>query len=248
MAPAYGEDDYRICRAAGIELVDPLDDDCVFTDQVPAYAGQFCKDADKAIIRALKEQGKLIHQSTIQHSYPFCERTDTPLIYRAIDAWYVRVEDLRDRMLEHNQQIHWTPAHVGEKRFANWLADAKDWNISRNRFWGSCIPIWVNVEDADDMICIGSVEELEELSGEKVEDLHKHFVDEIVIERKVKHIAGPLRYWTVGLSRVRCRMHKTIIRLRRTSFEANFPADFIAEGLDQTRAGSTLSWCYLRSF
>ena len=123
--PAYGEDDYRICREVNIPLIDSLDEDCKFTSRVPDYAGQFCKDADKAIIRALKDAGKLVHQSTIQHSYPFCERTDTPLIYRAIDAWYVRVEDLRERMLKHNATIHWTPDHVGEKRFANWLADAK---------------------------------------------------------------------------------------------------------------------------
>ena len=186
LAPAYGEDDYRVCRAAGISLVDPLDEDCRFTDRVPEYAGLFCKDADKAIVRALKEAGKLIHRSTIQHSYPFCERTDTPLIYRAIDAWYVRVEDLRERMLANNAATRWTPSHVGEKRFANWLADAKDWNVSRNRFWGSCIPIWINENDRDDMICVGSIEELETLSGTKVEDLHKHFVDEIVIRKDGK--------------------------------------------------------------
>ncbi len=236
MAPAYGEDDYRICRAVDIPLVDPLDEDCKFTAQVPDYVGQFCKEADKAIIKALKHSGKMIHQSTIQHSYPFCERTDTPLIYRAIDAWYVKVEDLRERMLENNANVRWMPGHVGEKRFANWLADAKDWNISRNRFWGSCMPVWVNVDDKDDMICVSSATELEELSGVKVDDLHKHFVDKILIERDgktYKRTPEVLDCWFESGAMPYAQNHYPFDN--KEHFEANFPADFIAEGLDQTR-------------
>ena len=236
MAPAYGEDDYRICRDADIPLVEPLDVDCKFTSQVPDYEGQFCKDADKAIIKRLKDEGKLIHQSTIQHTYPFCERTDTPLIYRAIDAWYVRVEDLREEMLANNAQVHWMPAHVGEKRFANWLADAKDWNISRNRFWGSCIPLWVNEDDPEDTICISSAAELESLSGKKVEDLHKHILDDILIERDGKtyrRTPEVLDCWFESGAMPYAQHHYPFEG--KEHFDANFPAHFIAEGLDQTR-------------
>ncbi len=236
MAPAYGEDDYRVCRAANIPMVEPLDEDCKFTAQVPDYKGQFCKDADKAIIKRLKDEGKLVHQSTIQHSYPFCERTDTPLIYRAIDAWYVRVEDLRDEMLANNAQVHWMPEYVGEKRFANWLAEAKDWNISRNRFWGSCIPLWINVDDPNDRICISSVAELEKLSGQKVTDLHKHFVDDILIKKDgktYKRTPEVLDCWFESGAMPYAQQHYPFEN--KAHFEGNFPANFIAEGLDQTR-------------
>jgi isoleucyl-tRNA synthetase len=237
LAPAYGEDDYRVCRAAGIALVDPLDEEARFrADCADAeLAGVFCKDADRIIIRRLKEQGSLEQQATIDHSYPFCERTNTPLIYRAIEGWYVRVEDMRDRLVANNAQIRWVPEAIGANRFGNWLQDAKDWNISRNRFWGSCLPVWV-AEDRSATICVGSIAELEALSGRTVTDLHKDHLDDIVIVRaNVTYRRTPevLDCWFESGAMPYAQRHYPFEN--RGEFERDFPAHFIAEGLDQTR-------------
>jgi isoleucyl-tRNA synthetase len=237
LAPAYGEDDYRVCRAAGIAIVDPLDEACRFTAAIPEHAGSFCKDADKAIIRRLKESGALVRQATIVHSYPFGERSDAPLIYRAIDAWYVRVEDMRERLAACNGGIRWVPEAVGENRFGNWLREAKDWNISRNRFWGSCLPVWVNTADPTDAICYGSISELERDSGVTVTDLHKHHLDDIVISKGGKtyrRTPEVLDCWFESGAMPYAQRH-WMGGATGTEAPSGFPAQFIAEGLDQTR-------------
>ena len=253
MAPAYGEDDYRVCRREGIGLADPLDTDCRFTAAVaehdPAaqgWVGRFCKDCDKDIIRRLKDEGKLFHQATIVHSYPFCERSGTPLIYRAIEAWYVRVEDMRDRLVAANQQVRWVPEFVGQGRFGNWLKEAKDWNISRNRFWGSCLPVWVNEADRSDTICVGSVQELErlaQLAPGTVTDLHKHHLDGVVIRKDGKtyrRTPEVLDCWFESGAMPYASVHwmggpASIGEVVGTAPPPVFPAQFIGEAIDQTR-------------
>jgi isoleucyl-tRNA synthetase len=237
IAPAFGEDDFQACREAGIELVDPTDDDGRFTAAVPPYQGQQVKDADRAIIADLKASGKVFRHETYVHSYPFCYRSETPLIYKAISAWYVRVEALKDRLVANNQKVRWVPGHLKDGRFGNWLDNARDWNISRNRFWGNPIPVWRNAETGE-TVCIGSKAELEALSGVSLDDLHKHVVDEVEIPSPtgrgvLRRVPEVLDCWFESGSMPYAQSHYPFEN--KEAFEEGFPADFIAEGLDQTR-------------
>ena len=235
-APGFGEEDYALLKDTGIPVVCPIDDDCKFTAEVKDYEGVFVKDADKAIIRDLKARGSVVKHGTIVHAYPHCWRTDAPLIYRAVTSWFVAVEKIKPALLAANAQIRWMPAHLKDGRFGNWLAGARDWVVSRNRYWGNPIPIWV-CEKCGQMICVGSRRELEERSGRSVPDLHKHFVDEILLPcgcgASMRRVPEVLDCWFESGAMPYGQSHYPFEN--REWFDAHFPADFIAEGLDQTR-------------
>ena len=242
MAPGFGEDDQRVCRDNGIDLVVPVDSRGCFTSEVPDYEGTLVFDANPLVIKALKERGVVLRHETYDHAYPHCWRTGKPLIYKAVSSWFVDVTKIKARMVELNQSITWVPEHLRDGSFGKWLENARDWTISRNRFWGSPIPVWMSDDPNHPRIDVyGSVAELERDFGTTVTELHRPHVDDLVRPNPddptgnstMRRVPEVLDCWFESGSMPFAQVHYPFEN--QEWFDHHYPGDFIVEYIGQTR-------------
>ncbi|HEY6698727.1 MAG TPA: isoleucine--tRNA ligase, partial [Acidimicrobiales bacterium] len=241
LAPAFGEDDAQVGRAEGLPVLNPVDADATFDHTVPPWQGRFVKDADPEIIADLRRRGLLVAEQPYEHSYPHCWRCGTPLIYWAKTSWFVRTEERRAELLAQNEAIAWYPDHIKHGRFGRWLESNIDWALSRDRYWGTPLPIW-RCRGCGSDTCVGSMAELSELAGRDLSDvdLHRPYVDDIAwactepgCQGTVRRLLPVLDAWFDSGSMPSAQFHHPFADDGR--FEASFPADFICEAIDQTR-------------
>lgn len=243
MAPGFGEEDQAACAAAGIEVVCPVDARTRFTSEVPDFEGLQVFEANQPVIRRLRADGVVIRSDSYVHSYPHCWRTDTPLVYKAVTSWFVRVTALKDRLLANNQRINWVPGHIKDGAFGKWLEGARDWSISRNRYWGSPIPVWKSDDPAYPRIDVyGSLDELEADFGVRPSDLHRPAIDELTRPNPddptgrstMRRTSDVLDCWFESGSMPFAQVHYPFENAEW--FESHFPGDFVVEYIGQTRA------------
>ena len=244
IAPGFGQDDFEACRAydENFPVVCPVDEAGKFTAEIPDYEGKQVFETNEPIMQWLKENGLLVKKEQYTHSYPFCWRTDTLLMYKAMSSWFVKVTDFRDDMVKNNQEINWIPGHIKDGRFGKWLEGARDWSISRNRFWGTPIPVWKSDNPKFPRIDVfGSVEEIKEKTGFNVDNLHKPYIDDVVYpnpddptgKTMMRRVPDVFDCWFESGSMPYAQVHYPFDN--KEWFENHFPADFIVEAIDQTR-------------
>lgn len=236
IAPAFGEDDFNLGQSKKLSMPQHLDEDGKFQEKLDTpWAGMYFKKADPVITEALKKQGSLVREERITHSYPHCYRCSTPLIYMAQDSWYMKIDPVRKDMLATNEKINWVPEHFGEKRFKYNLENAPDWSLSRARYWGTPLPVW-ETEDGE-RIVVGSLKEIEKLSGKKIKDLHRPGIDEVVLTtpsgKKAYRVKEILDVWFESGAMPYAQDHYPFEK--KKEFESGFPADFIIEYTGQLR-------------
>jgi isoleucyl-tRNA synthetase len=241
-SPAYGEEDQRICEAAGIPVIISVDEGGKFLPEVTDVAGLLWSDANKPLTQVLRDEGRLLRQASYEHSYPHCWRCRNPLIYKAVSSWFIRVPEFRDRMVDLNEQINWVPENVKHGQFGKWIGNARDWSISRNRYWGSPIPVWKSDNpDYPRVDVYGSLDELEQDFGVRPTDLHRPFIDELTRpnpddptgQSTMRRITDVLDVWFDSGSMPFAQVHYPFEN--REWFDSHNPADFIVEYIGQTR-------------
>src|SRR5215212_7655559 len=238
-AIAFGEDDFELGERYGITLQNPVRLDGTFEERITDFAGRSVKEADPDIVAALSDRGRLLRAETIEHAYPHCWRCDTPLLYYAKSSWYVRTTDVRERMLAANERIGWHPEHIKHGRFGKWLEGNQDWALSRERYWGTPLPIWVcESEGCEERFCAGSVADLRERGGDVPDDLHRPYVDEVALRceacgGQMRRVKETIDAWYDSGSMPFAQYHYPFEG--QEVFAERFPADFISEAIDQTR-------------